>query len=220
MEKSSPKYYDWLSEKLYSAILADTMDGLGYQRQIMRDDIRPLYPDARVVGRAATMITVDVVRPPVVPLEKQLMLLDDLKPGDVIVCASQASRRAAMWGELLSTCARARGARGAIVDGLSRDAWATNAMPFPVFAIGLSPASSIGRMDTVSIRGPVEAGGVLVNDGDLVFADYDGCVVVPSAIEDEVVRVAMEKVSSENTVRDLLADGASILAVFKEHGTI
>jgi 4-hydroxy-4-methyl-2-oxoglutarate aldolase len=59
-----------------------------------------------------------------------------------------------------------------------------------------------------------------VANGDLVVADEDGCVVVPAAIEEEVVRLAFEKVAGESTMRDILRKGASIRAVFKEHGIL
>ena len=93
-------------------------------------------------------------------------------------------------------------------------------MKFPVFATGLSPADSKGRLEVIAIRGAIPVGGVSVADGDLVVADDDGCVVVPAAIETDVVAKAIEKVSGENTMRDILRKGASIRAVFKEYGIL
>lgn len=220
MDRFEAAYYERISEKLYSAILADTVDSLGYHNQIVESPIRPLYDGARIVGRAATLLTVDVYSMPAEPLKLELELLDDLKPGEVIVCACGGSTRAAIWGELLSTCAKSRGARGAVIDGMTRDSWGTNAMRFPVFARGYSPATSIGRMEIVSIRVPVRVGGVLVENGDLIFADCDGIVVVPQAIEEEAIEKAIEKVSGENMVREALVGGASIRAVFKEYGIL
>ena len=70
------------------------------------------------------------------------------------------------------------------------------------------------------VPGPVAFGGVSVAEGDLVVADDDGCVVVPAAIEEEIVARALEKVSGENTMRDILSKGASIREVFAEHGIL
>jgi 4-hydroxy-4-methyl-2-oxoglutarate aldolase len=61
---------------------------------------------------------------------------------------------------------------------------------------------------------------VSVADGDLVLADDDGCVVVPAAIEEEIVARAFEKVSGEDTMRDILSKGASIREVFAEYGIL
>lgn len=220
MDKFSSDYYALIEEKLYTAVLADTMDSLGYAKQIMRYDLRPLYPEARMVGRAATLVTADVYHLPTEPYKLELALLDDLKPGDVVVCASGGSTRAALWGELLSTHTRAQGGRGALIDGLARDAAKIIEMRFPVFALGLSPADSRGRLDVVAIRVPVEIGGVRIEDGDLLVADMDGCVAVPQAIEGEVIEKALKKVSAENVVRDILSKGASIRQVFQEYGVL
>ncbi|MGC9349140.1 MAG: RraA family protein [Anaerolineae bacterium] len=220
MNRYSAEYYDAINKELYTAVLADIMDRLGYREQIVAPHIRPLYPEATIVGRAATMLAVDTYEVPERPYEKEMELLDDLVPGEVVVCTWHGTRPSAIWGELLSTCARARGGRGAIVDGYSRDSAAIREMAFPVFAAGLSPADSMGRCEVIEIRVPVELGGVSVNDGDLVVADFDGCVFVPQAIEEEVIAQAMEKVRGENVVRDELRQGKSIREVFARYGIL
>jgi regulator of RNase E activity RraA len=220
MDRHSAEYYDAIGQELYTAVLADIMDRLGYREQIVAPHIRPLYPEAAIVGRAATMLAVDTYEVPKKPYEKEMELLDDLVEGEVVVCTWHGTRPSAIWGELLSTCARARGGRGAVVDGYSRDARAMREMAFPVFAAGLSPADSMGRCEVIEIRVPVELGGVSVNDGDLVVADFDGCVFVPQAIEEEVVAQAMEKVRGENLVRDELRQGKSIREVFARYGIL
>lgn len=220
MDKFSREYYDLIESTLYTAVLADIMDRMGHMHQVLSCDIRPLYPTAKVVGRAATMLAADVFHTPAEPYKLELALLDDLKPGEVVVCTTQGSKRSAIWGELLSTHARAKGARGAIMDGLSRDAVKIIDMQFPLFTRGLIPADSLGRTEIIAIRAPIEAGGVLVNDGDLTVADYDGCLAIPKDIEDEVIRQALQKVSDENVVRDILKKGTSIQEVFKEYGIL
>src|SRR5438309_3674791 len=94
--------YDQIGEKLYTAVLADIMDSLGYRNQVMRYDIRPMFPDAKIVGRAATMLATEVNTVPKEPYKLELALLDDLKPGEVIACTTQSFRKAGIWGELLS----------------------------------------------------------------------------------------------------------------------
>jgi len=146
--------------------------------------------------------------------------LDSLQPGEVVVGAVQGQPGGALWGELLSTHTRARGGRGVVLDGLSRDSWGIVDMKFPVFATGLSPADSKGRLEVVAIRGTIPVAGVSVADGDLVLADDDGCVVVPASVEKDVVARALEKVSGENEMREILAQGASITDVFKKYGIL
>src|SRR6266498_3224343 len=177
------------------------MDDMGHRTQVMRHDIRPLYAEAKVVGRAATMLAAEVYETPIEPYKLEMALLDELQVGDVVVCTTQGSRRSAVWGELLSTHTRTKGGRGAIMDGLSRDSWGIIAMKFPVFATGLTPADSKGRCD-------------------VIVADYDGCLAVPREIEDAVIGRAMQKVADENQIREILRQGASIQKVFKEYGIL
>ena len=220
MDPRSAEYFELIGSKLYTSVVADVMDELGRWHQVMRHDIRPLYEDARVVGRAATMLACEVYQVPEKPFELELELLDSLAPGEVIVFTTQGSTRAAIWGELLSTHTRARGGRGAIIDGLTRDAWGIVDMKFPVFAAGRTPADSKGRLDVMATRVPIDVGGVLVHDGDLVLGDVDGCLAVPQEIAAEVIERALAKVEGENTVREVLREGASIRRVFAEYGIL
>lgn len=220
VDRYATGYLDRIADGLYSSVLSDILDDLGHRHQVMWPEVRPLYPGAKVAGRAATMLVAAVSELPARPYRLLMDLLDDLRPGEVVVAGVQGHTRAAVWGELLSTHSRARGGRGAILDGLGRDAWGIEDMRFPVFATGVSPADSRGRLEVVAIRGSIPVGGVAVADGDLVLADRDGCVVVPAAVEDEVVARAFEKVAGENTIRDILREGASIRKVFEEHGIL
>ena len=220
MDRFGAEYLDRISEHLYSSVLADILDDAGHRRQVIRPEVRPLYPGAKVAGRAATMLAVEVSELPAQPYHLLMEMLDGLRQGEVIVAAVQAQVRAALWGELLSTHTRAKGGRGVVLDGLSRDSWGIEEMKFPVFATGLSPADSKGRLEVISIRGTIPVGGVSVADGDLIVADSDGCVVVPAAIEDDIVAKAFEKVSGEDKMRDVLRKGASIREVFKEYGIL
>lgn len=220
MSERTTEYYDGIERELYTAVLADVLDDLGYRDRSMHHDVRPLYEGALVVGRAATMLVAEVFELPQEPFKLELKLLDGLAEGEVVVFGTPATRTAAIWGELLATHARARGGRGAVIDGLTRDVRHIIDMRFPVFCAGATPADSKGRIDVIAIRVPVSVGGVLVEDGELIVADADGCVVIPRAAEAEAIRRAREKVAGEDTIRDLLRDGASLEQVFEDHGIL
>ncbi len=213
-------YLDRIAEHLYSSVLADILDDHGYRQQTLDHEVRPLYNGAKVAGRAATMLAVEVSKLPDNPYEQLMELLDGIVPGEVVVGAVQSRANAAIWGELLSTHTRAKGGRGVVLDGLSRDSWGIAEMKFPVFARGLSPADSKGRLEVIAIRGTIPVAGVSISNGDLLLADEDGVVVVPRDVEDEVIRLAFEKVAGEDVMRDILRKGANLRAVFKEHGIL
>ena len=211
-----------LRERLFSAVLSDCLDAAGHRNQAMHARIRPLDETLVLCGRARTALYVDVYNAPEGenPYELEIRLVDDLKADEVPVFACGASGRIAPWGELLSTAARARGAAGTVMDGLTRDVRAIREMKFPVFAGGIGPLDSKGRGKVVAVDVPVEVGGARVVPGDLVFGDADGVVVVPRAVEDQVVAAALAKVAGENATREALARGEKLADVFRRHGIL
>ncbi len=211
-----------LRQHLFTAVLSDCLDAAGYRDQAMQARIRPLDESLVLCGRARTALYMDVYDAPAGenPYELEIQLVDDLKADEVPVFACGASGRIAPWGELLSTAARARGAAGVVMDGLTRDVRAIREMKFPVFAGGIGPLDSKGRGKVMAIDVPVEVAGARVAPGDLVFGDADGVVVVPRAVEDQVVAAALAKVAGENATREALARGEKLADVFKRHGIL
>lgn len=134
-----------VEKHLYTAVLADILDGLGYRDQVMREWLRPLVPGQPFAGWARTISCVDVYHVPPDPYALELEAVDSILPGEVVVVCTSESKRNAPWGELLSTAARARGARGAVIDGLIRDISKIQALGFPVFTAGIKPVDSKGR---------------------------------------------------------------------------
>jgi regulator of RNase E activity RraA len=202
---------------LSSAVLADVLDGLGHRHCALPPDVRPLRPTWKVFGRAATLEAMSVTAEPPHPYAVEMECIDALRPGDVLVATTGGDRGSALWGELLSTAARAHGAVGAVLYGLTRDTARILTMDFPVFAAGFSPLDSKGRIDCVSHGRPIRIGDCAVRPGDWVFGDIDGVVVVPAGAAEMAFVRALEKVSGENRVRDELARGRSIREVFAEY---
>ena len=67
---------------------------------------------------------------------------------------------------------------------------------------------------------PVACGDVVVRPGELVFADYDGIVVIPQAVEAEVLKLARQKVTAESKSRKDLLAGKSLRAVYNKYGVL
>lgn len=206
-----------MRERLYSSVISDILDRVGFKNQAMEAEIRPLFPEAVLVGRALTVLSVDVYHEPTDPYLLEIESVDSLKPNDVLVASTNKSKRTCFWGELLSTAAKARGASGAVIDGYTRDVKRIVKMKFPVFARGVKPVNSYGRSVVINYNVPVECGGVLVNPGEIVFGDIDGVVVFPRAVESQVVEKALEKVGSENKTREELKKGAHLRDVYQKY---
>ena len=113
----------------------------------------------------------------------------------------------AVWGELFSNAAKARGARGFLTDGCHRDTRMVLDLGFPVFSRGPRPVDISGRGTVISIGRPVEVAGVVVRPGDVVFAEVDGVVIIPQDVAEETMSRAFEKVAKEDGAREDLRDG-------------
>lgn len=211
-----------LRQRLFTSVLSDCLDAAGYRNQAMQARIRPLDETLMLCGRARTALYMDVYDAPEGenPYELEIQLVDDLKADEVPVFACGESGRIAPWGELLSTAARARAAAGVVMDGLTRDVRAIREMKFPVFAGGIGPLDAKGRGKVMAIDVPVVVAGARVCPGDLVFGDADGVVVVPHAIEEQIVAAALAKVAGENATREALARGEKLADVFRRHGIL
>jgi regulator of RNase E activity RraA len=209
-----------IREKLTSSLLSDVLDGMGIRNQCMSQGIRPVYPGAKVVGWAHTMLMVDQHVPEQDTFKLQLEGIDSLKGDDLMVVASNGSTSAALWGELLSTAARCRGATGAVIDGLARDISQIEETKFPVFAAGIRPISSKGRVVALGYGCRIKCGGVIVEEGDLIIGDVDGITVVPETVVEEAVGRALTRVNSERVTRKELLTGAKLGEVYAKYGTL
>jgi 4-hydroxy-4-methyl-2-oxoglutarate aldolase len=211
-----------IREKLFCALLSDVLDALGCMDQALPARIRPLDDASVMVGRARTAIFADIyeVTPNVNPYELEIAMIDSLNPDEIPVFACGATGRIAPWGELLSTASKARGAAGALMDGMVRDIKAIRTMGFPVFHGGIGPLDSKGRGKIVVLDVPIECAGVKVAPGDLIFGDADGVVVVPKALESQALAAAFEKLKGErNTLAELRA-GAKLGDVYAKYGVL
>lgn len=206
--------------RLYTAVVSDVLDQHGYLDQAMDARIRPIDPAMRLVGRAHTVLSVDIYQRPDDPYAMEIAAIDAVTPGSCVVASTNQSTRTCYWGELLSTAARARGGTGTIIDGYTRDALKIIEMGYPVFATGFKPVDSSSRSVVVDFGCPIECGGVRVRPGDIVFGDFDGIVVIPIELLADVVAEAVHKVESENKTRDMLREGHLLREVYDRYGVL
>jgi 4-hydroxy-4-methyl-2-oxoglutarate aldolase len=203
-----------------TALASDALDRLGRREQAAAATIRPLRPGYRLTGRALPVSVVASDEMPEEPYAGEMRAIELLEPGDVPVYVTEAGVRAAVWGELFSLAARARGALGAVVDGAIRDADAVASLGLPVFCRGFSPLDTMGRAVVDEIGGDVVCGGVLVRRGDYLVADEDGVVFVPAELADDVVARVEEKVRGEDGARSQLIAGKSVRDVWDTWGVL
>ena len=211
----------WIRDNLYVPVVSDILDTLGYRNNVMHQRLRPLDPNnCIIVGRARTLrwMETDYVEQDAYGIE--IDAIDSLRLNDVVVHSEDHACTNAPWGELMSTIAQRNGAVGAICDSMVRDCKRMIDMAFPVFYKGIRPVDSLGRGKVMAYDVPVRCGGVLVHPGDLIFADFDGIVVIPKEIEDKVIKQAFEKITKENKSRIDLVNGDSLKIVYEKYGVL
>ncbi|MFK7847677.1 MAG: RraA family protein [Rhodothermales bacterium] len=216
--------YSFIKDQLYVAAVSDILDALDRPGQVMHHRLRPLLPDMRACGFVGRARTAQWIESPHIdeadPYGLEIDLMDSLQKDDVVVHSTDHGRSNAPWGELLSTIAKKKGCVGTVCDSQIRDCVRIVDMNFPVYYTGIRALDSMGRGRVVAIDVPIHCGDVTVHAGEIVFADFDGVVVIPRDIEDEVLRLAQEKVGKENQTREALLAGKSLREVWEQYGVL
>ena len=216
--------FSFAREHLYVASVCDILDELGYRNQAMHQRLRPLLPnmyECGFIGRARTFSWMETNEiPEENPYGLEIEAMDSLTEGDVVVHSTDHNGTNAPWGELMSTIAKKKGVAGCVCDSQVRDCIKIVEMQFPVFYTGIRPLDSKGRGMVTGYDVPILCGGVWVYPGDLVYADFDGIVVVPQSVEKKVFTLAKEKVHSENLSRGELLAGKSLREVYDKYKSL
>lgn len=217
---SDKELFNFISNHLYVAAVCDILDELGFRNQAMHQRIRPLLPGmdhCGFIGRARTFRWMDTDHIAENPYEKEIEAMDSLKEGEVVIHSTDHSGTNAPWGELMSTVAKRNGVAGCVCDSQIRDCKKIIEMNFPVYYAGIRPLDSKGRAVVIQYDVPVRCGDVLVHPGELVFADFDGVVVIPREAEGTVFEKAKMKVKNENLSRKELLEGKSLREVYEKY---
>lgn len=216
-----------IRQELFTAVVGDILDRLGFYHQFLPPYLRPLRDDMVVVGRAMPVLETDFFEGTNEgraewgrqPFGLMFNALDDLKPNEVYV-ATGASARFALWGELMSVRAMKLGAAGAILDGYSRDTNGILRLGFPTISRGRFAQDQGARGKVIDYRVTIEIDSIRIQPGELVFGDLDGVIVVPREVEAEAISQAIEKVRQENLVRKALENGISAAEAFRQFGVM
>ncbi|MCI8423562.1 MAG: RraA family protein [Lawsonibacter sp.] len=235
MWHSDTEMFALMKEKLYTPVVGDILDQMGYKHQFLPASIRPLasqVPTApfknpgeqtdnrlKVAGYACTVLENDVFEyQDAKPFGYMTEALDDLKPNEIYIATG--AHNSALWGELLTASAKARGAVGAVLDGYTRDTPQVIEQNFPVFCSGTWAQDSSVRTYVFQWRCPIEIGQVTIHNGDIIFGDIDGVLIIPQNAAQEVIEKALIKAETEKTMRKAIEDGMFVTEAFAKFGVL
>jgi regulator of RNase E activity RraA len=204
--------------RIYTAAITDVLDKRGHYNQTLPHDIVPLIPETRLAGvafpasgkRSRNSDTDAAIR-------AYLTLLGAV-PRDAVLVVQANDDSAAHFGELSAVAMKARGVRGVVVDGATRDAAYILRERFPLFCRYRTPLDSLPRWLAVEWGRPITIGEVRVFPGDIVVGDLDGVAVVPKALALEVLLECEALLDSENQVRAAVRRGMAPLAAYEKFG--
>lgn len=168
---------------------------------------RGLVPNKRPLSFVGTAVT---VRIPHLDSTAVHVAVDEARPGDVIVIEQSGDQERSCFGGLVSFTAKSRGVAGAVIDGQSNDYEEVLGYDFPIYSRGVAAHTTRIAGIEGAINVPVSVGGVVVEPGDVVFADSDGIAILKPDEALEIAKVLKEKEDAEIPAREMISSGGSL----------
>lgn len=219
----SPDLGGFDRQRLQSISTTDLSDAM-FSSGTMSTRIRPLSlePGTRIVGRA---LTISVPTGSVAVLRVGMQMA---RPGEIIVVNGCGIETTTLVGGNMLRAVLRRGAAGFVADGAIRDLEEVKADGLPVFARAVAMRHGPNGPDHGEVNVPIACGNTVVNPGDIIVADADGVVAIPSDDVDSIATRAEEfqaryaamqatieegnLFGAEATVKALRADGCEFAA--------
>ena len=207
--------------ELSAPLLMDALHSLGLPERILDSAIRPIVPFSRMAGTAVTAL----IRSQPDPAKASLSAYAELLKSGAGVCAPvmavqvpREHHNRGIFGEGSVTMGRHCGLAGALIEGAARDTHALRQMEFPVFSRAVAAAYICHKVEVQNTGSPVSIGGLTIDQGQIIFGDNDGVLVIHPAELDAVLKRALEIKAWEQETLSSLAQGLSLDETIKRSG--
>jgi 4-hydroxy-4-methyl-2-oxoglutarate aldolase len=206
-------------QRFFTPLVSDVMDRLGIPSHVLPHAIQsiPFDPLLKVAGIAFPCRVIPTTE--YVEINTLLEMVDNIPEHAFVVVAADGDIDAALWGGLMSTRAKARGAVAAAVNGGIRDFEQIAKLDFPVFGSYRCIKDIRRRGYMAKYNTSVTIEGVTINPGDVVFGDANGVVVIPQQHFEEVYAELMKSIEGEHRTAAGLNEGRAAQELFTEFKT-
>jgi len=140
--------------------------------------------------------------------------IEQMPAGCMAVIDANGVTDAGFWGDILCARMAVRGVAGLVSDGAVRDLAGVLSTGLPVWASGTAAPPSVAGLTFVDWQQPIGCGGVAIFPDDVIVADGDGAVVIPAALFEEVVALAVEQERLEGWIMDEVKGGAALPGLY------
>lgn len=173
----------------------------------------------RLVGRAFTLRFVPAREDLATPQSWSSPIstraaIEAMPEGCIAVVDAMGNTDAGIFGDILCTRMKKRGVAGLVTDGVVRDLTGVLASGLPVWCSGRAAPPSVAALTFVDWQEPIACGGVAVFPNDVVVVDEDGAVLIPAAMLDDVVALAVEQERLESWIMQEVENGAALPGLY------
>ena len=197
---------------LSTPLIVDSMERLGVSSNHLDPDFKAIVPYSKMIGTAITVELKQVTKKEQANLdllskayETSYKLIDPI----IAISVPKSLAKFSIFGSVASVRAQIRGFSGALIGGSVRDTQELQQSNFPIFSNSVSPGSITGKVSAVSTGKQIEIGGVKIEQGNILFGDNDGLIVIPESNLSNIVDLAFEINTWEGELKSFLTQGAN-----------
>lgn len=140
--------------------------------------------------------------------------VEAMPAGSIVVVDAMGATDAGIFGDILCARMHKRGVAALVTDGVIRDLDGVVATPLPVWCKGTAAPPAVSALTFAGWQDPVACGGVAVFPDDVIVLDNDGAVVIPQALVEEVVEVAIEQERLEAWIVEQVESGKALPGLY------
>jgi len=199
-------------KKLDAASISDSMDKLGIVGGLL--GIKPINSGKIICGQAFTVKYIPCGQ------EKGTVgdFIDDVEEGQVVVIDNAGRDYCTVWGDIMSLYASINDIEGTVIDGVCRDVPAIKKLAYPIFTKGSYMVTGKERVEIQSVNETVAISGVQVRQGDVIFGDDNGVLVIPLELVIDVIKITEEIESKEKLIEEAVRSGKTLRQAREDMG--